>query len=77
MDTVQYLELGDIKVLGRSYAGQNRLGCAGGAVNVEAELDHPLDHALDIFLCCMVLHRYDHCLRFALYQITEMLWFCN
>jgi hypothetical protein len=29
-------------------------------VNVEAELDHPLDHLLYVFLCCMVLHCYDH-----------------
>jgi hypothetical protein len=59
-------------VLGRSDTSQNRLDRACGAVNIEAELHHPLDHTLDMFLCCMVLHRYDHCLRFALYQITEM-----
>jgi hypothetical protein len=29
-------------------------------VNIEAELDHPLDHVLNLFIACLVLHGYDH-----------------
>jgi hypothetical protein len=68
VNTGENFELSNLEVLGRPDAGQNGLGCAGGAVNIEAELNHPLDHMLDMFLCCMVLHRYDHCFRFALFR---------
>ena len=57
----QHLELRDIEVFRRADTGQNRLGRARCPVNVEAELNHPLDHQLYMFLSCVVLHRYDHC----------------
>ena len=59
----EYLELRDVEVAGRSNSCEDGLRLARGAVNVESELNHPLDHVLYRFIRSVVLHRYDHCFR--------------
>jgi hypothetical protein len=47
---------------GGADAGQNGLRGAGGAVYVDASLDHAFDDGVDLFFGCVFLHCYDHCL---------------
>ena len=60
MHAGEHLELGDLEVRGRADAGEDGLRFAGGAVDVEAELHHALDHVLDLFIGGAVLHGDDH-----------------
>jgi len=56
----EHLELCNLKLPRRAHAGQNGLRLAGGAVDVETELYHTLNHLLNLFIGCVVLHGDDH-----------------
>ena len=60
MDAGEDLELEHVELAGGAYTGEDGLRCAGGAVYVEAELDHPLDDVLNVFGGRVVLHDDDH-----------------
>jgi hypothetical protein len=60
---MQHLELHHIEVRRRAHPGEDGLVRAGGAVNVEPELHHALDHVLNLLLGCLVLHCDNHHFR--------------
>ena len=61
MDAGHDGEAGDVEGGGGAAdAGEDGLGGTGGAVYVEAELDHLLDDLLDVLFGGVALHDYDH-----------------
>ena len=49
-----------IEVAVNAYGSQNRVGFAGGAVNIEAARNQTIDNLLDLGVCGALLHHDDH-----------------
>ncbi len=56
----EHLKLRHLKVRGRAHAGKNGLNVAAGAVDIEPQFHHALDHILDLLIGGVRLHGNDH-----------------
>ena len=54
------LEFAQVQSGGRSHASQNRLGCAGCAMDVDPRLLHHFDDGIYLFFGSLLLHGYNH-----------------
>ena len=59
--TRQHLEFAKVQSGGSPNGGQDRLGCAGCPMYVDARLLHHFDDGKYLFFGSFLLHRYDHC----------------
>ena len=60
VNTGEHLEFSDLEVPGCAHTRQNGLRLACSPVDVEAQLDHALDHVLDLLISSSILHCDDH-----------------